>query len=182
VVVTGEIEDLAKRASAGDQEALGELLKRVEPDVLQRCRRLLPCPEDAEEAAQDALLDVARGIGQFESRSKFTTWLYVVATNSSRRKYRELRRRAAEHPMGEAAPLLPDPRTTSVIAGSRVDFLDALERLEREHPSLVVPLVYRDVCEMDYAEIVMRTGLPLGTVKSRLHTARGLVRGWLAPR
>ncbi|MEV6938801.1 sigma factor-like helix-turn-helix DNA-binding protein, partial [Streptomyces sp. NPDC051132] len=72
-----------------------------------------------------------------------------------------------------------DPRTTSVIAGSRVDLLEALERLERERPQLVAPLVYRDICQLDYAEAAERAGIPLGTLKSRLHEARKRIRPWL---
>lgn len=172
-------EDLARRAAAGDGTALEELLKEIRPEVVRRCGRFLPCREDAEEAAQDVLLQVARRITAFEGRSRFGTWLYTVVANCCRQKYRELRRRAAEQP----APIEParyaDPRTTSVIAGSRVDLLEALDRLEREHPHLVAPLVYRDICQLEYAEAAERTGVPLGTFKSRLHEARRQVRPWL---
>ncbi|MEW2283927.1 RNA polymerase sigma factor [Streptomyces sp. NPDC047841] len=173
-------EDLARRAAAGDSEALDRLLSGIRPEVVRRCARFLPCREDAEEAAQDVLLQVARHITGFQGRSRFGTWLYTVVANCCRQKYRELKRRAAEQP----APIEPahavDPRTTSVIAGSRVDLLEALDRLEREHPHLVAPLVYRDICQLDYAEAAERAGIPLGTLKSRLHEARKQVRPWLA--
>jgi RNA polymerase sigma factor (sigma-70 family) len=184
VPLTPETEDLATRAASGDAAALDALLHAVRPEVLRRCGRFLPCREDAEEAAQDVLLQIARRIDSFQGRSTFSTWLHTVVANCSRQTYRQLKRRAAETPaMSEGdRPEPRDPRTTSVIAGSRLDLLDALERLERDHPQLVTPLVYRDLCQMDYAEIADRTGLPLGTVKSRLHTARGLVREWLTIR
>ncbi|MFF0791755.1 RNA polymerase sigma factor [Streptomyces spiralis] len=173
-------DDLARRAAAGDATALEELLREFRPEVLRRCGRFLPCREDAEEAAQDVLLQVARRISTFQGRSRFSTWLYTVVANCCRQKYRELRRRAVEQP----APIEPvqfvDPRTTSVIAGSRVDLLEALDRLEREHPHLVAPLVYRDICQLEYAEAAERAGVPLGTFKSRLHEARRQVRPWLA--
>ncbi|NED89932.1 RNA polymerase subunit sigma-24, partial [Streptomyces sp. SID11233] len=72
----------------------------------------------------------------------------------------ELKRRAAEQPLPADEHQRPDPRTTSVIAGSRLDLLEALDRLERDSPHLVAPLVYRDICEMDYTEISERTGIP----------------------
>ncbi|WSR73202.1 RNA polymerase sigma factor [Streptomyces sp. NBC_01180] len=172
-------EALAVRASGGDQAALDALLRDISPDVLRRCARFLLYREDAEEAAQDVLVQVARNIHRFEGRSKFSTWLYTVVANCSRQKYRELKRRSAETPLTTAETTHPDPRTTSVIAGSRVDLLEALERLEREAPQLVTPLVYRDICELDYAEIADRMNLPVGTVKSRLHRARQQVRPWL---
>ncbi|MDQ0994511.1 RNA polymerase sigma factor [Streptomyces sp. V3I7] len=172
-------EELARRAAAGDPVALDRLLTEVRPEIVRRCGRFLPCREDAEEAAQDVLLQLARKISTFEGRSRFSTWLYAVVANCARQKYRELKRRAVEQP----APIEPaqyvDPRTTSVIAGSRVDLLEALDRLEREHPHLVAPLVYRDICQLEYAEAAERVGIPLGTLKSRLHEARRLVRPWL---
>ncbi|MER5911339.1 RNA polymerase sigma factor [Streptomyces sp. NPDC001982] len=172
-------EDLARRAAAGDPAALEQLLTEVRPEVLRRCGRFLPCREDAEEAAQDVLLQIARKITSFEGRSRFSTWLYTVVANCSRQKYRELKRRAAEQPEAIEPSHYVDPRTTSVIAGSRVDLLEALDRLEREHPHLVAPLVYRDICQLDYAEVAERIGIPLGTLKSRLHEARKQVRPWL---
>jgi RNA polymerase sigma-70 factor (ECF subfamily) len=172
-------EELAARAAAGDADALDALLRTIRPEVVRRCGRFLLYREDAEEAAQDVLVQVARHIDGFEGRSRFSTWLYTVVANCARQKYRELKRRAAEQPMSPEETGRPDPRTTSVIAGGRVDLMEALEKLERESPHLVVPLVYRDVCQLEYAEIAERLELPLGTVKSRLHQARRLIRPWL---
>lgn len=175
-----ETEEFALRAAAGDAAALDVLLRRIRPEVVRRCGRFLPCREDAEEAAQDVLLQVARKITTFEGRSRFSTWLHTVVANCARQKYRELKRRAAERPEEIDAGQYVDPRTTSVIAGSRIDLLEALERLEREHPHLVAPLVYRDICQLEYAEVAERVGVPLGTLKSRLHEARRKVRPWLS--
>ncbi|MGX4687956.1 RNA polymerase sigma factor [Streptomyces sp. JNUCC 63] len=172
-------EDLARRAAAGDGGALEELLQQIRPEVVRRCGRFLPCREDAEEAAQDVLVRIARKITTFEGRSRFSTWLHTVVANCSRQKYRELKRRAAEQPAVIEPARYVDPRTTSVIAGSRVDLLEALDRLEREHPRLVAPLVYRDICQLEYAEAAERAGIPLGTFKSRLHEARRRVGPWL---
>jgi RNA polymerase sigma-70 factor (ECF subfamily) len=136
---------------------------------------MLLYPEDAEEAAQDALLLVATKIGQFNGRSRFTTWLHAVASNSARSTYRSLKRRAAERPVDEL-PVHADPRTTSVIAGSRLDLLEALDVVGTDHPELVEPLVLRDVQQLDYNEIASLLEIPLGTVKSRIHSARNAVR------
>lgn len=173
------LEELATRAAAGDRAALEELLAEIQPRVRRICGRMLIHPEDAEEATQDALLLVATKIGGFAGRSKFTTWLHAVASNSARSTYRTLRRRAAERPTDDL-PATPDPRTTSVIAGSRLDLLDALEILGADRPELVEPLVLRDVQQLDYQEIARLLDVPLGTVKSRIHSARHAVRPLLA--
>jgi RNA polymerase sigma factor (sigma-70 family) len=172
-------EQLARGAAAGDRADLEELLQAIRPEVVRRCGRFLPCREDAEEAAQDVLLQIARKITTFQGRSRFSTWLYTVVANCCRQKYRELKRRAPEQPAAIDADRHADPRTTSVIAGSRLDLLEALDRLERTHPQLVEPLVYRDICRLGYAEAAERAGIPLGTFKSRLHEARKRVRPWL---
>jgi RNA polymerase sigma-70 factor (ECF subfamily) len=174
-----ELDALALRAAAGDRAALEDLLAEVQPRVRRICGRMLLFPEDAEEATQDALLLVATKIGQYAGRSRFTTWLHSVASNSARGTYRTLKRRAAER-LTDDLPPAPDPRTTSVIAGSRLDLLEALEVVGASHPELVEPLVLRDVQELEYSEIARLLDLPLGTVKSRIHAARHAVRPLLA--
>src|SRR5699024_1889582 len=73
-----DLDDLARRAAAGDQTALNQLLTAVQPRAMRLCRRILPVPQDAEEACQDVLMKIATKIGSYEGRSKFTTWMHVV--------------------------------------------------------------------------------------------------------
>ncbi len=178
---TADLDALAARAAEGDEPALHELLALIQPRVRRICGRMLLYPEDAEEAAQDALLLVSTRIQTFAGRSRFTTWLHVVASNSARSTYRSLKRRSAELPTDEL-PTAADPRTTSVIAGSRLDFLEALEILGVDHPALVEPLLLRDVQELEYADIASLLEIPVGTVKSRIHSARQIVQPLLIPR
>lgn len=176
-----DLDALALRAAEGDKAALDDLLAAIQPRVRRICGRMLLYPQDAEEACQDALLLVATRIHTFAGRAKFTTWLHAVASNSARSTYRSLKRRSAELP-SEELPSGVDPRTTSVIAGSRLDLLDALEVLAARHPVLVEALVLRDIHELDYAEIAQLMNLPLGTVKSRIHQARRTVQPLLNAR
>jgi RNA polymerase sigma-70 factor, ECF subfamily len=176
-----DLDTLAARAAGGDQEALHTLLAEIQPRVRRICGRMLLYPEDAEEAAQDALLLVSTRIHTFAGRSRFTTWLHAVASNSARSTYRSLKRRSAELPTDELPPTA-DPRTTSVIAGSRLDFLEALETLGVDHPALVEPLLLRDIQELEYSDIADLLDIPVGTVKSRIHSARQIVQPLLAAR
>lgn len=111
-----DVETLATHAANGDHAALDALLREIQPEVLRRCGRLLPYRQDAEEACQDALMQVARNITGFAGRSKFSTWLYPVVSNCARQTYRVLKRRGAEQSW-TVAPEIADARTTSVIAG-----------------------------------------------------------------
>lgn len=179
-----EIDDLARRAQAGDTDALELLLGAVQPRALAACRSVLPHLADAEDACQEALLNVSRKIGSWHGRGRFTTWLHAVCVNSARSTYRRLKKQAVPADPTElsaAGPLeRPDPRTTSVIAGTRLDLLEAMEVIERDHPQLVQPLLLRDVHGLAYDEIAQLLELPLGTVKAQIHHGRKLTRPLLA--
>jgi RNA polymerase sigma-70 factor (ECF subfamily) len=138
---------------------------------------VLPHLADAEDACQDALVNIAGRIGSWGGRGRFTTWMHVVAVNSARSTYRRLRNQGVATDPQDVGPLeRPDPRTTSVIAGTRLDLLEAMEALERDHPQLVEPLLLRDVYDLPYEEIAHLLGVPLGTVKAQIHHGRRLAR------
>ena len=172
-----ELDDLARQAQAGDRDALETLLGAVRPRTLNICRGVLPYLSDAEDACQDALINVANKIGTWGGRGRFTTWLHVVAMNSARTTYRRMKNQAIASDPQEVGPLeRPDPRTTSVIAGTRLDLLEAMESIERDHPQFVEPLLLRDVYGMSYEEISTQIGVPLGTIKAQIHHGRKLAR------
>jgi RNA polymerase sigma factor (sigma-70 family) len=169
------LDELVARAQAGDERAMDELLARLRPKVLRRCAHFLPHSQDAEDAAQEAMLAIATKLGDFAGRGSFLGWVTVIASNSARQTYRTMKRRFAESSTGEL-PAIPDARTTSVIAGSRIRLLEALEALGERHPETVEAFVLRDLGSLPYDEIAELTHAPLGTVKARIHTARGFVR------
>lgn len=168
-----DVESLARAASTGDPRALDALLAAVRPEVLRLCARFLPNREDAEEACQDTLLALARGITRFEGRSAFRTWLHRLAANRSRSTYQRLRRRFETEAGGVPLPDRPDPRRTSVVAGTRLDLLDALESLS---PEVAESVALRDVLGLSYREIGALQDVPEGTVKSRIHDGRRRLR------
>jgi RNA polymerase sigma-70 factor (ECF subfamily) len=182
-VTPDDIDDLARRARDGDRDAMESLLAEVRPRTLNVCRGVLPYSGDAEDACQEALLSIATKIGSWNGNGRFTTWLHVVALNSARSTYRRLKNQAVPTDFeGVHHHERPDPRTTSVIAGTRLDLLDAMEKLERTHPKLVEPLLLRDVYRMAYGEIAALLGIPLGTVKAQVHRGRQFTRPLLRER
>jgi RNA polymerase sigma-70 factor (ECF subfamily) len=172
-----DIDDLARRAQTGDRDALEALLGAVRPRALNVCRGVLPYSSDAEDACQEALINIANKVGSWHGRGRFTTWMHAVAVNSARSTYRRLKNQAIAS--DTAALDKPDPRTTSVIAGTRLDLLEAMEALERDHPQFVEPLLLRDVYGLPYDEIARLVDAPLGTVKAQIHHGRKLVRPML---
>jgi RNA polymerase sigma-70 factor (ECF subfamily) len=163
--------ELAASAGAGDAQALDRLLLAIRPSVLRHCSRLLPNQLDAEEACQDTLLAVTRNISTFEGRAKFETWLYRVTLNAGLDTYRRLKRRAATVDIADLD--LSSPQRTSVIAGNRIDLLEAFDDID---PKFGQPVMLRDVYDLDYPEIAAEMGLAEGTVKSRIHEGRKMMR------
>jgi RNA polymerase sigma-70 factor (ECF subfamily) len=162
-------------AQAGDRHALETLLRRNHDRLWALCRRMTGNHADAEDALQDALIAIARGIDRYDGRAAFTTWSYRVATNACLDELRRRRRRpipdAPETP-GAAPPDGPGGSVSSPAAveavADRLDIDAALALLPQDFRAAVV---LRDLCDLDYAEIARVLGIPLGTVRSRI--ARG---------
>lgn len=138
------------------------------------CRRITGSAQDADDATQEALLAIVRGLARFDGRSAFGTWVYRIATNASLDELRRRRRRPALHADrddDDRAPSdQPDPlahRRVDAVA-ERLAIDAALEDLAPEFRAAVV---LRDVADLDYAEIAEVLDVPVGTVKSRI--ARG---------
>src|SRR3954463_9786600 len=173
-ITPDDIDEWARLAQDGDRAALEQLLTAIRPRCLNVCRGVLPYTPDAEDACQEALLNIANKIGSWQRNGRFTTWMHVVAVNSARTTYRRMKNQAIS---SDVLPLeRPDPRTTSVIAGTRLDLLEAMEVIERDHPQMVEPLILRDVYGMSYDDIAQLIGVPLGTVKAQIHHGRKLAR------
>ena len=177
--VDADLDRLARAASGGDAAALDSLLSAARPEALRICARFLPCREDAEEACQDTLLAVAKGIRTFAGRASFRTWLHAVAANRARSTYQTLRRRFISEAAGVPLPDRPDPQRTSVVAGTRLDLLDGLEAVQQEFAE---PVALRDILGLPYREIALLLAVPEGTVKSRIHHGRRLLRDRLSDR
>ena len=169
--------ELVRVARAGDRRALDELLRRHHDRIHLLCRRLCRDRGDAEDATQQALIAIVRGLDRYDGRAEFTTWSYRVTTNAC---MDELRRRArrpvAMEPVDVAAgvsagaPVDPtvDPELSFDRGAERSRVQQALDQLDEVFR---VPVVLRDLAELDYAEIAELLDVPPGTVRSRI--ARG---------
>lgn len=170
-----DLDELVQRARSGDAAAMEDLMAALRPRVLRRCHKFLPYTGDAEEACQDALVAIATKLDSYDGHGSFLGWVTVIASNCARSTYRSLKRRHGEHPT-EIVPEQIDPRTTSVIAGSRLDLLEALDALEDAHPAVVEAFMLRDLGSLPYDDIAERAGVPVGTVKAQVHRARAFMR------
>lgn len=172
--------------------AFGLLVAKYQDRIYNMVFRMCASRADAEELAQEAFLRAMERIEQFRGQSRFYTWLFRIAANltiSHRRRSRRVKFRSLTHSEeydGTQAEDLtavvaqqrsPGPVTAAVTAeiNDRVD--QAIDELDDDFRIVVV---LRDIEELDYAEIAGVLDLPIGTVKSRLHRARCMLRDKLA--
>ena len=176
---------LVLAAQGGDRAALDQLFRLHYDRIFAVCRRITGNEADAADASQEAMIAIVRSLSKFDGRSSFGTWTYRIATNASLDELRRRRRRpiAGITPPGDdEGPYqdLADPASNRPIdrIGEREAIEVALLALPEEFR---VPVVLRDVADLEYADIAEVLDVPVGTVKSRIARGRAMLAGLLAP-
>jgi RNA polymerase sigma-70 factor (ECF subfamily) len=161
---------LVLRCQAGDPDAFGEIVNRYSPRLRYYLLKLLGNPEAAVDAAQEVWLDVYRGIGRLRRPGSFRAWLYRVARDRAARALRQARSR----PRTVGDDRLADAEAVEdFTAEDAARIHSALDRLSAEHREV---LVLRFMDDLSYEEIAQVVRCHLGTVKSRIHHAKRLLR------
>lgn len=157
---------LVRRFLEGDDASFAELVRRHERRVYNLCLRMMGQPEDARDATQDAFLTALRKLRGFRGDAAFSTWLHRVAVNACYDILRRRQRRPEEPLPEEPGPLPGD------IAETVADVVDVQAALLLVPEEFRAVLILHDVQDLPYDEIADIVGVPLGTVKSRLHRGR----------
>jgi len=187
-----EDRDLVDRARAGDAGAFETLVRRYQGWVFTLALRMLGDRVEAEDVAQEVFLKAYRGLRGFKGASRFSTWLYAIASHHCLSHLKTQRRRpaaagrtrrGAEGDDPVAAERLPDGAPGADALLERADVARIVQAemacLTEGHRLI---LVLRDIQGLSYEEIARTLGLELGTVRSRLHRARMEMKGRLTQR
>ncbi len=181
----GDIEfALIERCQAGDRSAFEEIFSLYRDDVFRFAFLVVRDASLAQDVVQEAFLKVFRSIAKFQFRSSFKSWLYRVAVNEAitilrRRKIKEeldpAPGAAREHTAGGAREWQPEE--AALDSEERQILRVAIGQLDPVHRSVVVLKYFHEFSDTEIAAVI---GCPPGTVKSRLHRARELLRHSMA--
>lgn len=181
--MTTDDELLAIRCQLGEPDALNSLVARWHDPVWQYARRVTGSPDGADDVAQDVWMRVVRGLPRLKDPGRIRAWIFGIA----RRVLMDRLRRQYAAPV-PAEMNLDDLGATSGTDEGAAEEQRALEAdLTRLHDALGdLPVIEREILalfylqELSIADLADVLSIPIGTVKSRLHRARRLLRTRLA--
>lgn len=177
-------ETLIRSASRGDARAFENLVATYEKSVFNLAFRLVSDREDAMDIVQDVFLKAYQALPKFRGDSRFSTWIYRVCVNASLDHLRR-KQRTTSYSLDE--PLsFRESSVTRQVEDESENVADSVETkflgqavlavLRDLDPAHRVIILLSDVQGYTYQEIADILGLSMGTVKSRLHRARNMVR------
>lgn len=172
---------LVEQTLAGKTESFEELVRKYQDRLYRTLVHVTGSTHEAEEVAQDAMLQAYAKLTTFRGHSSFYTWLYRIAFNLSVSRQRRKRPRVSLDQIQASAGVDPvddlERPDASLERRERVQQVQsALSRLSEEFRSI---LVLREMEDCDYDTISEMLEIPIGTVRSRLHRARTALRDQL---
>ena len=184
---------ISRYCKSGDRTVFSTLVSRYERELFNYLRRFLGNAEMAEDAFQGTFLQVHLKCDSFDSKRRFRPWLYAVATNQAiDAQRRNKRHRMVSLDRGGAEDHDESQRLADMLESDEIDPFSATVRNEQKesvHAAVdelsdnlrsVVELVYFQ--GMSYADAADTLGIPVGTVKSRMHAAvKKLTEAWHMP-
>lgn len=169
--IEGDLEAAALAAAAGDRDAFAGLCSAIEGDVWRYCWAILGERDLADEAAQETFVRAVTAIRRFRGDAPVKAWICVIARRVC---FDMLRRR----------PRIPTPVDPALAAfrssPAPGDFVDSLMLLRSLDQDLRSAFVLTQLLGLSYAEAADTAGVPVGTIRSRVHRARSLLAdAWL---
>ena len=165
---------LIRRAKDGDARALAALCERHAPRVERIALHVLRDPEDARDAAQEALVKLVQRLGQFRGQAQFTTWLHRLVVNTCKDVAQARWARRTE-PLLEDVRVAADgdPARALAAAETRRELGRCLAALP---PAQARVVGLKDAFDVSFEEISVATGMPVGTAKCYAHRGRSSLR------
>ncbi|GGL64493.1 RNA polymerase sigma factor SigW [Sporolactobacillus putidus] len=178
---------LIRRVKKGDHQAFAELVDRYKNSVFAICLRMVGNRQEAEDLSQETFIRAYKHIDQFDNDRNFSTWLFRIATNLS---IDSLRRKKPSVSLDAELPGAEGLALKELLSGGETMPDEQIVRAEMEkiiqHEISLLPEKYRSAVILKYIEdlslkeISEIMGIPVGTVKTRIHRGREMLRKHMA--
>lgn len=169
----------------GKRDAFGELVSRYQTRLYNAALRLVHSPDDAADVVQDAFLSAYQALHTFKGDAEFFTWLYRITFNAAISLKRKKRPVISLDANAQDSGFEPDDSSEYVKPGAALERTEderrlsaAIAKLSPEHREV---LLMKDIDGLKYEDIAEVLGVPIGTIRSRLHRARLELRDLLVP-
>lgn len=178
-----------ERLRSGDALAFNRLVEERHGDIYALLYRLTEDPEEARDLTQETFLQAFRNIAGFRGEADLRTWLYRIAVNQARNRWRWWKRRRRDKTVSLDAPAsdenatplsanltndgASDPEQQALARERERALLSALSTLSRPYREVIV---LRDIEGLSYEEVAQALDMNIGTVKSRLSRGRDELR------
>jgi RNA polymerase sigma factor (sigma-70 family) len=182
-ILTGNDEErsMAQRVAAGDRTQFEKIMRRYNQRLYRLARAALRDDAEAEDALQEAYLAAYRSMGRFRGESSLSTWLSRLVLNECLGRLRRSERRQ------RVMPIVSSALEINAVAGGDSDLPERIiarrqlrslleSKLDELPESFRLVFVLRSVEEMSVRETARTLGIPEGTVRTRYHRARTLLR------
>lgn len=173
--------ECVRSVQKGETDAFEVLVTRHQKAIFNLLYRLLGDYDEATEIAQEVFFSAYKSIRQFRREANFSTWLYRIAVNHANTRRKSMSRfRERTIPLEAAAPVAdrrPGPDEAAEQREIQQTVQQALNSLE---PNDAMIILLRDLQDVPYEEVARVLEIPIGTVKSRLHRARQVLKSKLA--
>jgi RNA polymerase sigma-70 factor, ECF subfamily len=169
----------------GKRDAFGELVSRYQTRLYNAALRLVHSPDDAADVVQEAFLSAYQALHTFKGDAEFFTWLYRITFNAAISLKRKKRPVISLDANAQDSGFEPDDQSEYVKPGAALERTEderrlnaAIAKLSAEHREV---LLMKDIDGLKYEDIAEVLGVPIGTIRSRLHRARLELRDLLVP-
>jgi RNA polymerase sigma-70 factor, ECF subfamily len=177
VEVSDEEQSWIARSRKGDQQAFEALVLRYQKMIFALAYRMTGTQADAEDLTQESFIAAFHQLDSFRGESKFSSWVYRIATNRCLNwRQRDVRRECAHKHWGRERELLSTPEPHGDNLSARVQ--QALLKLDGKQRAAIVLTTYEG---LNHAEAARVLGCSEATVSWRIFSARRKLKKWLAP-
>ena len=168
---------LVERTLAGDKSAYAILVARYQDRLYAVASAVLRDRAASQDVVQDAFLQAYVNLAGFQRKSQFYTWLYRITFNLAIGAARRAKRGGTVTVSNVDLQSLPSRSDSPEDRQRREESIQAVRQaIDKLPPEHRIVIILREIDDASYEEIAERTGVPLGTVRSRLYRARAMLR------